>query len=69
MSTITLKIDGMHCGHCVNAVKAALEDVPGVAVKDVKIGTATVDTIEPAPMDAIRGAVEDAGYFAEVVAG
>jgi copper chaperone len=61
-----LAIDGMSCGHCVSAVKQALADVPGVTVQSVEIGSATVETGDPAPIDAMKLAVEDAGYFAEV---
>src|SRR5918912_549226 len=32
MERMTLKIDGMSCGHCVKAVKSALEGIDGVAV-------------------------------------
>ena len=64
--TTTLSIDGMSCGHCVAAVKQALDAVPGVTVKSVTIGAATVESADPAPIDAMRLAIEDAGYFAEV---
>ncbi len=38
----TLALDGMSCNHCVRAVRAALETVPGVTVDDVTIGEARV---------------------------
>jgi copper chaperone CopZ len=57
----------MSCGHCVAAVKQALESVPDVRVSDVSIGNATVETDDPAAIDAMKAAIEDAGYFAEVV--
>jgi copper chaperone CopZ len=69
MKTISLSIDGMHCGHCVAAVKHALESVPGVGVRDIRIGEATLETEGDPSVDAIRAAVEDAGYVAEVRAG
>lgn len=65
MDTVTLTIDGMHCGHCVAAVKRALEALPGVVVKDVDIGTATVEIL-PEDVGVVRAAIEEAGYFAEV---
>lgn len=63
MNTVTLTIDGMSCGHCVAAVRNALARVTGVEVGDVRIGNATV-AIDPAivTIDALRDAVEDAGY-------
>ena len=70
MPTIALSIQGMSCGHCVHAVKRALESVPGVSVTDVHVGAASVVTeLNPVPVDAIKAAIEDAGYFAEVAPG
>jgi len=65
MSQATLKIDGMSCGHCVAAVKKALEAVEGVSVQNVAIGSATV-SYDPAvtSADTIVAAVDDAGYSA-----
>lgn len=61
--TTTLKVAGMSCGHCVGAVRRALEAVPGVKVEAVEIGSARV-TYDPAttPREALVGAIEDAGY-------
>ena len=63
MQKLTLEIGGMSCGHCVGAVKKALGGLAGVQVDDVQIGTATVE-YDPAKVntDAIRDAVDDAGY-------
>ena len=67
MPTIDLSIEGMSCGHCVSSVKRALESVPGISVTEVRIGGASVETeLAPAPIDAIKDAVEGAGFFAEV---
>lgn len=59
-----LKIDGMTCGHCVAAVKKALEKVPGVTAAEVELasGRARVDG-EPS-LDALMAAVQDEGYRA-----
>lgn len=63
MATMELKISGMSCGHCVNAVKDALSELDGVDVRRVEIGSATVD-YDPARTSraAIEGAIEEAGY-------
>jgi Cu+-exporting ATPase len=68
---VTLAITGMSCGHCVAAVKKALDTVPGVAGAQVAIGSANI-ALAPgaAPADVARAAVlavEDAGYDAERV--
>ena len=63
----TLSIDGMSCSHCVAAVQQALEDLPGVDVETVTIGSATL-VHDPArtPTDVLVDAVQDAGYDASV---
>ncbi len=63
MATLELEISGMSCGHCVSAVKNALQELDGVDVKKVEIGSATVD-YDPARSSpvAIEGAIEEAGY-------
>ena len=63
---MTLKIDGMSCGHCVSAVRSALEGVEGVTVERVEIGSAALRyDPERARPEAIVGAVADEGYSAE----
>ena len=65
MERLRLSIDGMSCQHCVQAVTQALQQVPGVTVDHVEIGTAVVD-YEPgqATEQAIVDAVNDEGYEA-----
>lgn len=57
----------MNCGHCVGAVREALEQVPGVEVRDVVIGKATV-AFEPGAVTEsdLIDAIDDAGYAAMV---
>lgn len=60
--TATLKISGMSCQHCVNRVKKAI-DALGVIAADVQIGSATVEYDEAKlSADAVKKAVEEAGY-------
>ena len=63
MERVTLKIDGMTCGHCVTQVTKALKEVDGVNVEQVKVGTATV-SFDPDSTSAerITQAIEDQGY-------
>lgn len=70
MTRTTLNIDGMSCGHCVAAVRKALEHLDGVTVQQVAIGSATVE-YDPAVAspDKIVEAVNDAGYTAAPAAG
>lgn len=58
-----IQIEGMSCGHCVKAVRAALAGVPGLRVEDIQVGSATV-SYDPAMVgeERIRAAVAAAGY-------
>ena len=65
MSTTTLTIQGMSCGHCVNAVSKALKGVEGVTAQDVKIGSATVEFDESKVTAAhLAQVVTEEGYLA-----
>lgn len=59
----TITIEGMSCHHCVAAVREALSALPGVTVDAVTVGSARI-SYDPdiTPLDAIRTAIEDAGY-------
>lgn len=63
MERTTFAIEGMTCGHCVAAVKKALEELGGVNVEQVSIGSATV-SYGPgaASVEQMTQAVRDAGY-------
>lgn len=58
----------MSCGHCVSAVTRAMAVVPGVAVKDVVVGSARIEVLNPAAAAAAIAAVDEAGFTARVVA-
>lgn len=64
MATATYTIKGMTCSHCQSSVSAELGRLPGVS--DVQIdlaaGTATVTSEQPLDQQAVRDAVDEAGY-------
>ena len=65
MTPLTLHISGMSCGHCLNAVRQAIESVPGVAVDSVRIGRADLSfDASKTSADQIAAAVTSAGYTA-----
>lgn len=70
MTTTTLKIDGMTCGHCVQAVTQALKGTAGVkdAQVDLQAGRAQVEYEESktTPGD-LAAVVADEGYTAKPV--
>ena len=63
MAETKLKIEGMSCQHCVQAVKKALSGVTGVDSTEVEIGSATVryDDARATQKD-LEAAVEKAGF-------
>jgi copper chaperone len=71
MATATLKITGMSCQHCVQAVTSALQNAAGVASAqvDLRRGRATVE-YDPAHTSAraLANVVMNEGYMAEEVA-
>jgi copper chaperone len=66
-SALTLSIEGMHCGACVRRVTNALEQVPGVQVKSVEVGSAQLEFApeQTAPAD-IAAAVGRIGFSAQI---
>lgn len=63
MERVTMKIDGMSCGHCVAQVSKALKGLDGVTVERVDVGTATV-SFDPGATseETITEAIADQGY-------
>ncbi|MCO8275628.1 cation transporter [Actinoplanes sp. TRM 88003] len=62
--TSTYTVTGMTCGHCVQAVTGELSALPGVdAVQvDLASGAVTVTSETALTDDAVRAAVDEAGY-------
>lgn len=67
---IQLKIDGMHCGGCMNAVRRALTTVPSVSSVTVDLGAGSASVEAGAGIDPAKllSAVEEAGYDARIEA-
>ncbi|NUT39478.1 MAG: heavy-metal-associated domain-containing protein [Thermoactinospora sp.] len=64
MHTFSGTVKGMTCGHCVSSVKEEVGEIAGVTSIDVDLssGTLTVESTAPLSADAVRAAVEEAGY-------
>lgn len=67
MTTSTYDVTGMTCGHCVAAVQEEVGAIDGVTAVDVALvagGTSTVTVTSEAPLtdEAVREAVDEAGY-------
>ena len=64
MEKAVLKVEGMSCSHCENAVKKAVGalDVSNVAV-DLNAKTVTVEYDQATvSLDSIKNAIEEQGY-------
>lgn len=66
MAEIRLRIDGMHCGACVRRVSQALASTPGVAVEEVRVGAARLQTSDEPAAAAALAALAKAGYAAHL---
>jgi copper chaperone CopZ len=65
MTTATdYTVSGMTCAHCVQSVTAELKEVDGVEAVDVDLGTGRVRVVSEIPLDtdAVRAAIDEAGY-------
>jgi copper chaperone len=67
----TYSVEGMSCGHCVAAVTAELERLPGVqrVAVDLASGEVAVESAAPLAADDVRAAVDEAGYSVRTLAG
>ena len=61
-NTAVYTVEGMHCSHCEAAVCRSVEDIPGVESASASASRKTLTIKGPAAEDAIRSAVEKAGY-------
>lgn len=59
-----LLVEGMTCGHCVNHVKEALNELTGVTNADVNSDskTAILEATSEIKDEEIKAAIEEVGY-------
>ena len=67
MTTTTITVSGMTCGHCEAAVKEELSALGGVTEVAVDLNAGgdspvTITSAEELDEEAIRAAVDEAGY-------
>ncbi len=62
MTTRTYSVPGISCGHCKSAIEGELTPLDGVKSAVVDIDAKTVTVIGDITEDAVRGAVDEAGY-------
>ena len=62
MSSQTYTVSGMTCEHCVKSVTEEVGELPGVTGVDVDLASGRLTVDGDVPPEAVRGAVEEAGY-------
>ncbi|AZQ46759.1 copper chaperone CopZ [Bacillus sp. GX] len=65
MEQLTLKVEGMSCGHCVNSIESSVKELNGVEQVKVQLAEGTVDvTIDSSAVTLkdIVAVIEDQGY-------
>ncbi|OFB36585.1 cation-transporting ATPase [Mycolicibacterium sp. (ex Dasyatis americana)] len=64
MSTQTVTVSGMTCGHCAASVREEVGALPGVRTVEVDLATGlvTIDSDSQVDASAIIDAVAEAGY-------
>ncbi|SDC06533.1 heavy-metal-associated domain-containing protein [Streptomyces prasinopilosus] len=62
--TAVYKVSGMSCGHCEGAVSGEISELPGVASVKAVATSGEVTVVSAAPLDeeAVRAAVDEAGF-------
>jgi copper chaperone CopZ len=62
--TTVYKVSGMSCGHCEGAVSGELSELAGVTSVKAVASTGEVTVVSVAPLDeeAVRAAVDEAGF-------
>lgn len=63
-----LRISGMSCQRCVQAVFTSLTPVPGILSADVSIGAAVIEHDGQATIEALREAIDASGYSVALAA-
>jgi copper chaperone len=65
MEKVTLKVNGMSCGHCVKAIEGSVGELTGVEYVKVHLDAGNVD-VEFIPsevsLEKIKETIDDQGY-------
>lgn len=68
MENVTLHVQGMSCGHCVNAVEGSVSKLNGVEQVKVYLDSGKVDVsfdADKVTIEAIKETIDDQGYEVE----
>jgi len=65
MEQLTLKVEGMSCGHCVNSIEGSLKELNGVEQVKVQLAEGTVEVSIDSSVVTLKdivAVIEDQGY-------
>ncbi|WP_019153623.1 copper chaperone CopZ [Robertmurraya massiliosenegalensis] len=65
MEKVTLKVQGMSCGHCVQSVEGSVGKLDGVSEVKVHLENGTVDVefdSNKVTLESIKTTIDDQGY-------
>ena len=67
MTTLTLTVPGISCGHCVHTIQNEVSELPGVSrvSADQQTRIVVIDYAPPATPDAIEARLAEINYPAE----
>lgn len=68
---LNIQITGMTCGHCVNAVRSAIEELDGIQSVQVELnsgkGVLRIDNLQVSTEQILNQGNEMGAYHAEIV--
>lgn len=67
MTTITLQLDGLHCGNCVKSVEKALNALPTVANVQIDLSSQKAVIESEQSVQALIDAIEEIGFDAREI--
>lgn len=62
MPTVVYEVPGISCDHCKAAIEGEVSTVPGIERVTVDVEAKTVTVVGDAPDEAVRAAIDTAGY-------
>jgi len=65
MEQITLQVQGMSCGHCVNSIEGSVGELTGVSSVKVHLGEGKIDVAfdsNKTSLEDIKNIIEEQGY-------
>jgi copper chaperone len=66
MGQLRFRVPGMTCDHCVHAISGEISRIEGVTLVEIDLATKWVEVQGTQDVEAVREAVDEAGYEAEL---